>query len=166
MKQHNNLDCFVLVLGGTVISPALTTTREYGAWFSAVFDNYTSAEQLYLKSKTADGNVVLESHPGTKIGKFFDTHRFAKPELNCWYLDPELVKQLISYKLADTADIITYKGARVLRVYTIEQIMLYVQSTVDRQFQIGSMVLPSKKVQVSRPDQYIRPEVKKRKTLF
>lgn len=167
MKNHSQLDSFVLVQGGEVISPALTTTREYGAWFGSTFDNYTSGQTLYCKAKTKDGQSVLESHPGTRIGKYYDTHSFKSLDLNCWYLksDGDLIKQLIWYKLADPADCISNKYGRVLRVYTISQIEMYIKDTIDKSFVIGGMVLPSKKVQVSDSAGYIKPkrDIKKRR---
>lgn len=169
MKKHDKLDCFVLVKAGEVISPMLTTTREYGAWFSSYFDSYTSGQELFCSAKTKDGNRVLESHPGTKIGKYFDTHSFRRSELSCWFIktDNDLIPQLKWYGLADIADCTTNSYGRVLRVYTVQQIELYLQETVDRDFRLGNILLPAKKVQVNDPDSYIKPEHNtKKKTLF
>lgn len=169
MKRHDKLDSFVLVEGGAVISPSLTTTREYGAWFSSYYDNYTSGQELFCTAKTKDGQRVLESHPGTRIGKYFDSHTFRRPELSCWFIktDNDLIPQLKWYGLADSADCISNSYGRVLRVYTVQQIELYIQETIDRDFRIGNILLPSKKVQVSDPDSYIKPvQNTKKKTLF
>ena len=167
MKLHDKLDSFVFVHGGAIISPALTTTREYGAWFSSVFDNYTSSQALYI-AKNVDGGKVMTSHPGTRIGGYFDKHNFAKPELKCWYVDKEsdIMKQIIWHNLADVNDCSMYGSKMMLRVYTVEQIELYIQSTIDKKFRIGDMMLPSKKIQVNNLGLLIRPELKKKKTLF
>lgn len=169
MRKHDKLDCFLLVKAGEAISPILTTTREYGAWFSSYFDSYTSGQELCCKAKTINGQQVLENHPGTKIGKFFDTKTFKNPDLNCWFLksDSDLIKQLVFYGLADMADCTTRDKERVLRVYTVKQIELYIQMTIDKGFHIGSLLLPSRKVQVNVAGSYIKPVQKiQKRSLF
>ena len=85
MQQNRKLDSFVIVSGGTVISPALTTTRQYGIWLPNVFDEYTVSQELFLRTKRGNESF-LESHPGTKIGTYFDSNKFLKYELQCWYI--------------------------------------------------------------------------------
>lgn len=168
MKAHDKLETFSLVHNGEIISPALVTTREYGVWFSYVFDNYTSSQTLCCRSKTKDGGVVLESHPGTRIGAYFDKNNFSKYELKSWYIDKdsEPMKKLVKYHLADIIDCSHYGDRMLLRVYTVDQIQLYIQTTVDRQFKVGNMMLPSKQIIVNDLSQMIRPELKKKKSLF
>lgn len=161
--EHKQLDSFVLVHNNEIISPELTTTREYGVWFSSVFDRYTSGLKLFMKTKTNGGNSVLVSHPGTRIGDFYNSRNFSNYELKCWYLKPELVKQLISYNLADARDCKPKDKENVLRVYTIKQIEVYVQMNIDKMFRIGDMVLPPKKVQVNDLADVIKPNYKPNK---
>ena len=49
--MKSQLRTFQLVKNDKVISPILTTIREYGRWFEATFDEYTTASELYMKSK-------------------------------------------------------------------------------------------------------------------
>ena len=168
--KHDKLDTFMLVLGGAIISPALTTTREYGAWFTSTFDNYTAKQELYCVAKTNDGTSVMESHPGTRIGKYFDTHEFQGLDFKCWYIksDSKAFKQIVKRGLAENVDCISHKDyGRVLRVYTTRQIQLYLRSTIDANIDIGSMVLTTKKILVGGEADYIMPYHRpKRKRLF
>ena len=165
MKQHKNLDCFVLIHNNEIISPMLTTTREYGAWFSSVFDNYTSGQRLFLKKRMNGGNSVLTSHPGTRIGDFFDSRKLDKYELKCWYLngDSDLIKQLAWYMLADGNDCISKDKKKLLRVYTLEQIEFYVQMTIDKKFKLGDMALKPKQIQVHDMADVTKPSCKSNK---
>ena len=44
------LNTFVLVNKDRVISPILTTTREYGNWLEKIFDSSICNLELYMKS--------------------------------------------------------------------------------------------------------------------
>lgn len=170
------LDTFVLVHNGKTISPKLVTIREYGRWFEETFDKYTSTQELYLRAKNEDGEVVLESHPGTKIGNYFDKHSFNQPNLYSWYLsqDSAMMERLKKYKLAEKRDVIQFalqgKKYKMLRVYTVNQIELYIRTVVDKNFSIDKYIeKSSKKVCVKDSDfiNMIRPKMEsKRKTLF
>ena len=163
--EHKNLDSFVLVYNNEIISPMLTTTREYGTWFSSTFDNYTSGQRLFLKTRTNEGKSVLVRHSGTRIGDFFDTRKPDKYELKCWFLkaDSNLIKQLTGYNLADKHDCMSRNGERFLRVYTIQQIEYYVQMLVDKRFRISNMVLQPKKIQVDNMADVVKPNCKPNK---
>ena len=167
IKNHVKLDSFVLVEGGTVISPALTTTRAYGNWLPEVFDEYTVAQELYLKSKVGDTST-LESHPGTRIGNYFDVNVFNKHNLKCWYINSKsaIMKRLIKYRLAELGDCSKKNGEQMLRVYTVDQIELYIRTKLDRSFTIGDMITEPKQIVITREDDVIRPAYEKRKGLF
>ena len=95
------LRTFQLVNNDKVISPIITTIREYGRWFEATFDEYTVASELYMKSKKGK-ETVLESHPGTRIGKFFDSKKLSDPGLHSWFIlqDSPMMERLVKYQLA------------------------------------------------------------------
>lgn len=129
------LESFVIVNKGRIISPILITVRSYGSWFEKTFDNYTTQMELYMKAKTKDGELVLEYHPGTKIGKYFDSNTFDSPQLRSWFIrqDSETMQKLVKYKLAEYKDAATsdqYRG-RMLRVYTKDQIELYLRTLLN-----------------------------------
>lgn len=169
------MDTFVLVNGGKVISPRLVTIREYGRWFEETFDQYTSEMELYMKAKKGK-ETVLESHPGTKIGKFFDKLKTSNPMLLSWYVsqDSPMMKRLVKYKMAELRDAIPISVSdtehrNMIRVYTIEQIEFYIRSNIDSKFSIAPYIHTSKKVSVTDSDisKLIKPEItNKRSTLF
>lgn len=166
------LSTFQIVYGKEVVSPPLVTTREYGRWFTEEYDNYTVSQELFMRSKTKDGGTVLENHPGTRIGNFFDTRTFTSDLLHCRYIeqDSSIMEKLIKYGLADKRDTITVStmpGKRVLRVYTLAQVELYIQSTLDRGFTFGDKYLIPKQVKVSTLDGLEVPKKKtNKKSLF
>ena len=80
------LNTFQLVNNNNIISPSLVTIRQYGNWFQQTFDEYTSQMELYMKSKKNTGESVLEWHPGTRIGKWFDSHNIDSPKYKSWYV--------------------------------------------------------------------------------
>lgn len=165
MGVHKNLDSFVLVHNDDILGPALTTTREYGAWFSSTFDNYTSGQRLFLKKRTKSGKSVLVSHPGTRIGDFFDARHLDRGDLKCWYIkaDSDMIPQLASYQLADMRDCISKDKERVLRVYTLQQIEFYIQMTIDKNFKLGDIALRPKRIQVHDMADVIMPFCKSNK---
>lgn len=170
------LDTFVLVKNNETISPQLVTIREYGRWFEETFDNYTSTQELYLKSKNKSGETVLESHPGTRIGNYFDKHSFTKPTLYSWFIlqDSTMMKRLKHYKMAELRDAIPIsvndeESRRMIRVYTVEQIETYIKGNIDRNFSIAKHIGIAKKVCIkeSDMDKLIKPDTKvKKKKLF
>jgi hypothetical protein len=174
MKIPKKLSTFIIVDGDRTISPVLTTIREYGRWMEENFDEYTCNFELYCKA-LKEGNQVLEYHPGTRIGKFFDVNTFHKNELQSWffYQDSQMMDKLKKMKLAEYRDAIPIsvndeKHRRMLRVYTVEQIELYIRSNIDRTFNITDKILTPKQIKI-RPSDYnkmIRPIIQKKKSLF
>jgi len=169
-----NLSTFVLVDKDKIISPVLTTTREYGRWFEDNFDKYTSMYELYCKS-LRDGKSVMEYHPGTRIGKFFDSNKFTRNTLQSWFIlqDCNVVTKLKRQKLTEIRDCIPISvndsdHRRMLRCYTVDQIQTYIKNNVDRDFCIDTKILPPKMIKVSGKDLkgIIAPKVVTRKTLF
>lgn len=168
---------FVFVHNNEIISPPLVTIRNYGEWFESYFDDYTVQMELYLWSKKKDGESVLEAHPGTRIGQFFKDRDFAKPEYYSWYIsqDSTMMEKLRKYKLAEYKDAIPIsvndeQGRRMLRVYTLSQIELYIKMKVDKNFSLsGNYESSPRQIKIRENDlnKLIKPEMQKRKrTLF
>lgn len=163
------LKTFVLVYEDKTISPELVTVREYADWMERTFDEIICHQHLYLNSKKIDGQVVSEWHPGTRIGNFFDHGQFFKSTLHNWYLpnDGKAMKQLVKHGLAELKDCSTYFNSQRLRLYTVEQIQLYIKNNVDRNFQITT--LEPKQIVLSKNDNtnLIQPAKKQiKKALF
>ena len=157
---------FVLVYEDKVISPQLVTVREYANWMEQTFDETICHMHLYLNSKKANAQIVSEWHPGTKLGSFFDNQEFHKPELHSWYINSKskAIQQLIKHKLAELKDC---QGDK-LRVYTVNQIELYIQSNVDNQFSIADKLIHPKQIVLSKNDMAAlkRPTMKQKRKLF
>ena len=172
--MNNTLNTFQLVHKDRAISPSLLTIREYGTWFEQVFDNYTSQMELYMKSIKKTGETVLEWHPGTRIGNWFDTHELRSQGLQCWYIlqDSQAMDKLRRHKLAESRDAIPIavndkENRRMLRVYTLEQVELYIKSTLDRNFSMANYVGKPIQIKVNTLDGVIQPVIKQtKKTLF
>lgn len=171
------LNTFVLVNNGKVISPVLTTTREYGDWLEKVFDSSICNLELYMKSKKADGEIVLEKHPGTNIGRYFDKADLHSNRLKSWFIlqNSVVMTRLVKLDLAEQKDAIPIsvndeQGRRMIRLYTIDQINLYIQTKIDRSFRLADYLTTPKQVKISDTDlaQIIKPEKQgmKKKKLF
>lgn len=167
MQKSEKLDSFVIVQGGTIISPTLTTTRQYGIWLQNVFGQDIAAQELFLKVKRGDISL-LESHPGTRIGNYFDSNEFSKYELKCWYIanDSDVMEKLVMRGLAERGDCCKFQGKQMLRLYTVDQIQLYIQTKIDRSFNFGDLLREPKQIVTTELSKIIQPERKKRKGLF
>ena len=158
---------FVLVHNNKVISPLLTTTREYGRWFEEYFDEYTTQEHIYMKSLKADGTRVLESHPGTKIGAFFKDLRVSDPALLSWliYKDNSAIAKIKKLGILENGDLV----GNTLKAYTVRQLDFYIASNIDSHFDISSEVMTPVQIKITDKDLplMVCPLVKKRnKKLF
>lgn len=167
------LETFVIVSDDNVISPILTTTREYGRWLEEIFDSSICQLELYLKSKKKTGESVLEFHPGTKIGEWFGRQKFEQRNLQSWFIeqDSTMMDKIRKYKLAEYRDAVPVSGnnTRMLRCYTVEQIEMYVKSNIDRSFKINTLIAPPKQIRIRKSDfdKMIMPVAKPvRKRLF
>lgn len=170
------LNTFVLVNKDRVISPVLTTTREYGNWLEEVFDSSICNMELYMKSVKKSGERTLEKHPGTRIGKFFDDASVHDISYKSWFAlqDSAVMERLVKLKLAEYKDAIPIsvndkEGRRMIRLYTVNQIEMYIQMKIDKAFRIDKYITVPKQVKISDSDleQLIRPETDKtRKRLF
>ena len=168
------LQTFVLVYNNEIISPLLTTTREYGNWLQSNFDSSICQLELYLTSKKRSGETVLESHPGTRIGAWFDKNKFQSKDLYSWFIyqDSTMMEKLKKYNLAELRDAIPIsvndeQGRRMIRCYTVEQIQLYVKSNIDKSFTVSYSKPKQIKIRESDFNKMIIPELKKeRKRLF
>lgn len=170
------LRTFVLVYNNKTVSPPLVTIREYAKWMEGTFDETLCHMHLYLPSKKADGTTAFEWHPGTKIGGFFDTHQFKKAELKSWYvpMTGKAIDQLVQHNLADIKDRSIklkdnpYKFP-MLRVYTVNQIEMYVRSNLDNDYYIPNAdIMSPKQVVLSKEEmeQLGKPVETKVKKLF
>ena len=173
--MNNYLDTFVLVNKDRVISPVLTTTREYGNWLEKVFDSSICNMELYMKSAKA-GDTTLEKHPGTRLGDFYKKTPVSSDRLHSWFAmqHSAVMDRLVKLKLAEYKDAIPIgvndkEGRRMIRLYTIEQIELYIQMRIDKSFHIDKYLTVPKQVKISDGDvaELIKPEVNTaRKKLF
>ena len=173
---HNYLSTFVLVNQDKVIGPVLTTIREYGTWFERTFDEYTAQQELYMKSRKQTGESVLEWHPGTRIGKWFDTQDLNDEQYKSWFIlqDSTMMDRLVKLKLAEYKDAIPISvndvdNRRMIRVYTVPQIELYIRNLIDKNFSINEYISTSKQIKVKDSDfgKLIMPKVNiQKKRLF
>lgn len=169
------LNTFVLVNKDRVISPVLTTTREYGNWLEKVFDSSICNLELYMKSLKT-GEQTLEKHPGTKLGEFFKKISVQSNLYKSWFAmqDSAVMDRLVKLKFAEYKDAIPIsvndeEGRRMIRLYTVQQIEMYVQMRIDKSFHIDNYITVPKQVKISDSDveQLIKPEVDKtKKRLF
>jgi len=173
--QERILRTFQLVHNNQIISPALVTIREYGTWFEKVFDTYTAQMELYMKSVKAGGETVLEWHPGTRIGKWFDSNEVSSEKLKCWFIlqDSTMMDKLKKAGMAEYRDAIPIsvndkEGRRMLRVYTVQQIELYIRNQMyhNNSFHLETSVPVQIKIRDSDFDKLIMPKVEHKKRLF
>lgn len=169
--MNDKLTTFVFTSGDRAVSPPLVTVREYARWLESAFDEYTCNYELYLRATVGDMKV-LEFHPGTRIGQYFDTTHFNSDKYNSWYIYQEstMMAKLVKMKLASYKDIAPIlsghrKGLKLLRLYSIDQVELYVRTKIDRCFNINNFLISSKKISVRKSDfkNMIMPEVKTEK---
>ena len=164
------LRTFVLVYEDKVISPSLVTVREYANWMESVFDETICHMHLYLNSKKVNGQVVSEWHPGTRLGSFFDNQNFHKDTLQSWYLsnNSKAMQQLLKHNFAELKDCSVYHKQSMLRLYTVEQLELYIKTAIDRSFSLSNKIMDSKQIVLSKSDMttLIRPMQTKKKMLF
>lgn len=162
------LNTFQLVNKDQVISPILTTTREYGNWLEKVFDTSICNMELYMKSVKKDGERTLEKHPGTKIGAFFDKTEVHSSDLKSWFIeqDSAVMDRLVKLKLAEYKDAIPIsvndiQGRKMIRVYTVNQLDLYIRTKIDPDFKIEKHLTNCKQVKISDTDleKVIKPEI-------
>ena len=169
------LTSFVLVDKGKIISPRLTTIREYGRWMQEYFDEYTCNKELYMMTNK-EGGQVLTYHPGTRIGKFFDSNTVERSDLKCWYVhgNSSIMTQLSSWHIAETRDCVPTKldnkeNINILRLYTLSQIEFYIRNTMDKNFALTDDMVHTPKSITVKPEDYttlIIPKQTKRKSLL
>lgn len=170
-----DLPSFQLVNKDRVISPVLITIRDYGNWFEKFFDNYTAQTELYLHSKKKDGESLLEYHPGTRIGAWFDKNEFHQSNLKSWFILRECpaLDRLVKLKMAEYKDTVPGQvydeGKRqMLRVYTANQIELYIRQNLDKNFSISKYLGASKQIKLRDADmgKVIMPKVANNRRKF
>ena len=173
--MNDKLTTFVFTSGDRAISPPLVTVREYARWLESVFDEYTCNYELYLRATVGDSKV-LEFHPGTRIGQYFDNTYLTDSKYESWYIYQEsaMMAKLNKMKLASYKDVAPVlsgdrKGLKLLRLYSADQIELYVRTKIDRLFNINNFLTLPKKIALRKSDfkSIIIPEVKQtRKSLL
>lgn len=176
IQRTVQIDTFQLVNEDRVISPILTTTRKYGDWFEGTFDKYTSQMELYMKSKKKTGESLLERHPGTRIGAWFDSNTVNSNDYKSWYImqDSPMFQRLVKLQLAEQQDAVPIsvndeKHRNMIRVYTVNQIELYIRTVLDKKFSISQYMGVPKQIKVRNVDldKLIIPKVEhKQKRLF
>lgn len=160
------LRTFVLVNKNEVVSPPLVTIRDYADWMEHNFDSNICQMELYIRKMTKLGSWVLESHPGTKIGNYFKKLSAHDPKLVSWFIPPksEVLDRIVKKDMAE------YTDARLgLRVYTIDQINLYVKTNIDFSINMTTESLMPLQIKVSDSElqEIKKPEMKNRqKKLF
>lgn len=159
MPMERTLDTFQLVNNDAVISPILITTRKYGDWFEGTFDKYTSQMELYMKSKKKTGESLLERHPGTRIGAWFDPNTVNSADYKSWYImqDSPMFQRLVKLKLAEHQDAVPIsvndkQHRNMIRVYTLNQIELYIKTVLDKNFKISDYYSTPKQIKVRDND--------------
>ena len=169
--MKNKLITVIFTSGGQTISPSLVTAREYGRWLETIYDEYTCICELYIKARYGE-DEVLEKHPGTRIGHYFDDTAFNTNKYDSWYIKQEssMMQKLNNMKLAEYKDIAPVlsgerKGMRLLRLYSVDQVELYIRTKIDKSFQIGDKIMLPKKIALRKSDMknIIMPEVKQPK---
>lgn len=175
VQRKVQLETFQLVNEDRVISPILTTTRKYGDWFEGTFDEYTAQTELYLKSKKKTGESLLERHPGTRIGAWFDSVTLGEDFQSYFIMqDSPMFDRLVKLHLAEPQDAVPIsvndvEHRKMIRVYTTKQIELYIRSVLlYRSFNISSYLGTPKQIKVRNVDldKVIMPKVQHRKRLF
>lgn len=168
----SKLTTFQLFCEDGTQSPVLTSTREYGRWFETVFDPSICRTELYKTGWDRSGKPVLENHPGSKIGQWFDRRTFSNKVLLSWFIhqDSSIMRALCDYGIAEQRDAIPIsvsdkEGRKLLRCYSTEQILLYVRSNIDRGFSLLPHCTTPKRIKVSSSelDKIIIPEIKQEK---
>lgn len=164
--MNDKLTTFVFTNRDRAISPSLVTVREYARWLESVYDEYVCNYELYLRATFGD-TKVLEFHPGTRIGQYFDNTQFVASKYISWYVyqDSIMMRKLKSMKLASYKDTASKNGLKLLRLYSVDQIELYVRTKIDRSFNINSYLISPKKISLRTCDfdKIIIPEVKQDK---
>ena len=167
------LNTFQIVRNQQPISPWLTTTKEYGRFFLGYFNDVINDIELF-KQESKNGEPLRVYHPGSKIGKYFDSNKFDAYDLQSWFFksDSAVLKKLYKYQMAEPTDLNFIKTAdgreMMLRGYTPRMIELYIQTMVDSKFEISNLVLPPKQVVIkdTDTDSIIMPAQKKKNRLF
>ena len=125
-----------------------------------------------MKSKTA-GGTVLESHPGSKIGKWFDTRTFENTDYMSWFVaqDSLIMEKMRKLNMAELRDCVEVAKKRMLRLYTLAQLDLYIRSNIDKKFTFveNEIYLQPKQIKLRDVDfdKLLKPEVKTpKKKLF
>lgn len=175
MNKRYRMKTFQFTHKGKPISPVLVPINEYKKHIEDIFDGYTAQSELMLRSNKTKlvENAGLESHPGTKIGMFFKDKTFSKPELYSWYVKggSATYKKLVKCKLCTTKDNIPISKdeskQNTVRFYTLDQIQLYIQQVLDKQYSVAGEYLLPENVVVKDVDDLVKPEVNRdRKKLF
>lgn len=156
--KNSILSTFVFIDNGKIISEPLTSIREYGKWLQDYYGKDIASLELFSRH-LEDGESVLEYHPGSKIGKWFDKRQFHEPQFQSWFINKDTVaaKKLVDGKFIEWKDFIPIslsdeQGRKLCRLYSLAQIELYVRSNIDRSFRFSDLNV-RRAVQIKIPKQ-------------
>lgn len=156
--MNDKLTTIMFTQGGKAISPVLTTAREYGRWLETLYESCVCDKELYVRQHVGE-DIVLARHPGTLIGGYFDRNEFSNCKFMSWYVDQDstMMTKLKNMKLAKDWDVPPVmggqkKGRRLLRLYSIDQIRLYIQTNIDRKFDINGKFAEPRKITLRKCD--------------
>lgn len=121
------------------VTEKLVTSSEFGRWLTNVVTPDVYYPLLFL-----DGKEGPSYHPGTRIGNFFSDAKnaFISSKYYSIYIptDTETFQNLKKLPLFRNKDISTNckigGKKRVVRTFTLEQVEMFLNSTMNRQFNI------------------------------
>lgn len=174
MRKTDKLATFAFTHNNEMISPILTTIPEYGRWLMTQFDDYTCTQLLRIPRRCGSSlDIVMEYHPGTRIGQFFDSKDFKNANLYSWTIeqDSTMMQKLINMGLANRKDANNTTGndgRRILRLYTLNQLEYYIKTQLDKDFNINGKYIQPKKIALRKSDfkKMTIPAVKKSTSKF
>ena len=122
-----------------IVTEKLVTSSEFGRWLTNVV-----TPDVYFPLLFLDGKDGPSYHPGTRIGNFFSNakNKFNSRKYYSIYIPTNTetflnLKKLPVFSNKDISTNCKVGGRkRVVRTFTLEQIELFLNSTMNRQFNI------------------------------
>ena len=141
-RTPKKMNTFVLMENDVTVSPIFTTAREYGRWMKVTYDEFTCNYHLYDK---LEGDTTAEYHPSSKLNKYLDSLTDVDSSLQSWYISQSsnIVTSIIRQHIAaiEDCDIVNHK--RMLRIYPVDQITLYIKGNIDSNFNMINKLHPA-----------------------
>ena len=137
--DKSKLRTFSVTNKNGIVTEKLVTSSEFGRWLTNVVTSDVYFPLLFL-----DGKDGPSYHPGTKLGNFFSNKKngFSSKKYYSIYIPvgTETFLNLKTLPIFSNKDISTNCKVggkkRVVRTFTLEQIQLFLNSMVDKQFNI------------------------------